>query len=130
MAHPAHVKASAVAMLPHYLYELRKGVRQLFLLTMTLPEAQAVQERLQRERVAIHVQDVSAKKLNLYFGQARYVEIARRLAVRPLNRLSPEEDFMLGILLGYDSGQQCQRYLEKIRSGPQTHAGAALALRP
>jgi hypothetical protein len=117
MAGPDQIKAPALAMLPHYLYEFRKGVRQLFLLTMTLTEAQAVQKRLLRERVAMHIQDVSEQKLNLYFGQARFVEIARRLAVRPLNELTPEEDFMLGILLGYERGQQCRRYLGKIRHG-------------
>jgi len=116
MARPAHVKAAAIAMLPHYLYEFRKGVRQLFLLTLSLDEATAVRERLEREHVAMHVQDVTTTKLNLYFGQSRFVEIARRIAVRPLHQLSPEEDFMLGILLGYEHGQQCQRYLEKVRA--------------
>ncbi|MET0388539.1 MAG: DUF2023 family protein [Polyangiales bacterium] len=120
MAGTTQVKAPALAMLPHYLYELRKGVRQLFLLTMPLAEAQPVRERLKRERVAMHEQDVNAEKLNLYFGQSRFVEIARRLAVRPLNQLSPEEDFMLGILLGYERGQQCRRYLVRIRNGRHT----------
>jgi len=104
-------------MLPHCLYELRKGVRQLFLLTIAQHEARAVQQRLLRERVSMHVQGVSSSKLNLYFGQSSHVEIARRIAVRPLNQLSPEEDFMLGILLGYERAQQCTRYLDRIRKG-------------
>jgi hypothetical protein len=110
-------------MLSHCLYELRKGVRQLFLLTMTQPEAQAVRQRLERERVALYIQDVTADKFNLYFGRARYVEIARRLAVRPLNELSPEEDFMLGILLGYERSQQCRRYLVRIKGLQPPQAG-------
>jgi hypothetical protein len=114
------IKTPALAMLPHCLYELRKGVRQLFLLTMTQNEAREVQRRLSRERVSVHVQDVSATKTNLYFGQASHVEIARRIAVRPLNQLSPEEDFMLGILLGYERGQQCSRYLDRVRSVRRT----------
>jgi len=120
MAGSAQIRAAsttpALAMLPHCLYELRKGVRQLFLLTMSQREARAVQQRLLRERVSVHVQGVSSTKLNLYFGQSSYVEIARRIAVRPLNQLSPEEDFMLGILLGYERGQQCNRYLDRVRS--------------
>jgi hypothetical protein len=55
----------------------------------------------------------------VYFGQVRFVEIAKRIAVRPLNQLSPEEDFMLGILLGYERGQQCQRYLARVRRSPR-----------
>jgi hypothetical protein len=129
MAGPAHMRSPTLAMLPHCLYELRKGVRQLFLLTMTLPEAQAVRQRLERERVAMYIQDVTADKQNLYFGRARYVEIARRLAVRPLNELSPEEDFMLGILLGYERSQQCRRYLVKIKNG-QCPQAARRVLQP
>ena len=119
MALPDQVTTPALAMLPHCLYELRKGVRQLFLLTMQQHEGAEVQKRLHRERVAMHIQDVNARKLNVYFGQVRFVEIAKRIAVRPLNQLSPEEDFMLGILLGYERGQQCQRYLARVRRSPR-----------
>lgn len=31
---------------------------------------------------------------------------------RPLHQLSPEEDFMLGAMLGYDICAQCERYCE------------------
>lgn len=29
---------------------------------------------------------------------------------KPLNKLTPEEDFMLGAMLGYDLAKQCRRY--------------------
>lgn len=31
---------------------------------------------------------------------------------KPLNKLSPEEDFMLGAMLGYDITMECERYCE------------------
>ena len=34
------------------------------------------------------------------------------LSKKSLNDLSLEEDFMLGVMLGYDVQQQCKRYLD------------------
>ncbi len=106
-----------IALLPQYLYELGKGVRQLFMLTMTPREAWAVQARLDQDGVAWHAQRVSDLKVNLFFGNAQFVSVARRIAVRPLNQFSAEEDFILGALLGYDREQQCRRYLGKLDMG-------------
>lgn len=110
------VKAIATmkTLLPQYLYELGRGVRQLFLLTMTPQEAEAVLVRLNQDGIAFHRQPVSDLKVNLYFGNPQFVAVARRLAVRPLSQLSAEEDFMLGTLLGYDREQQCRRYLGRL----------------
>jgi hypothetical protein len=100
-----------IALLPQYLYELGRGVRQLFMLTMTPREAQAVQARLEQEH------PVSELKVNLFFGNAQFVAVARRIAIRPVNQLSAEEDFILGTLLGYDGEQQCRRYLGRLDMG-------------
>ncbi len=32
---------------------------------------------------------------------------------RPLNQLTPEEDFILGTMLGYDLCAQCERFCER-----------------
>ena len=37
----------------------------------------------------------------------------RQIIIRPLNKLTPEEDFILGAMLGYDICQQCKRYCGK-----------------
>mgnify|MGYP000849801376 CR=1 FL=1 len=92
-----------ISLLPQYLYELGKGVRQLFMLTMTPREAQAVQARLDRDGIAFYRQRVSEEKVNLYFGNAQFVAVAQRLAIRPVCQLSAEEDFILGTLLGYET---------------------------
>jgi hypothetical protein len=115
-------------LLPQYLYELGRGVRQLFLLTMTPREAEAVLARLNREGIAYYLQPVNDLKVNLYFGNPQFVAVARWIAIRPLSQLSAEEDFMLGTLLGYDREQQCRRYLGRIDIGlPALVAMAARA---
>lgn len=35
------------------------------------------------------------------------------MVTQPLNKLSPEQDFILEALLGYDICAQCKRYCEK-----------------
>ena len=117
MAQSAHVRTPMISLLPQYLYELGKGVRQLFMLTMTPREAQAVQARLNRDGIAFYRQKVNEEKVNLYFGNAQFVAVAQRLAIRPVCQLSAEEDFILGTLLGYDREQQCRRYLGKLDIG-------------
>lgn len=117
-----------ISLLPQYLYELGKGVRQLFMLTMTPREAQAVQARLNRDGIAFYRQKVNEEKVNLYFGNAQFVAVAQRLAIRPVCQLSAEEDFILGTLLGYDREQQCRRYLGKLDIG--LRALVAMAAQP
>ena len=124
----ARAMATMKTLLPQYLYELGRGVRQLFLLTMTPREAEAVLARLNREGIAYYLQPVNDLKVNLYFGNPQFVAVARWIAIRPLSQLSAEEDFMLGTLLGYDREQQCRRYLGRIDIGlPALVAMAARA---
>ena len=37
-------------------------------------------------------------------------DAVRAFIDKPLNRLTPEQDFMLGAMLGYDIIQQCERF--------------------
>lgn len=118
------VSTAALRFLIHHLYEYRKGVRQLFMMTMTPPEAQQVQTRLERESIDFHAHRVSGAKVNIFFGRSPYVAIVRRMVTKPLSQLSPEEDFILGTLLGYDGEQQCLRFLA------MTKVGRPVAIRP
>lgn len=105
----------------HNLYEYRRGVRCLFMMTMSAEESQHVVGRLCRECIAHYVQDVNRTKVNLFFGNAAFVETTRSVVNKPLTALSPEEDFMLGTLLGYDREQQCRRFLAR-RGGVPSQA--------
>jgi hypothetical protein len=95
------------------IYEYRKGVRALFMLTASGPEIAQSAARLEREGIDHFLHFVSPTKTNIFFGRKPWVETARRIVTCPLNRLSPEEDFILGTLLGYDGEGQCHRYLTR-----------------
>ena len=103
----------------HSLYELDKGVRQLFMLTVSWADLPGVVARLSADRVDHYVHRLNDSRVNLFFGRAALVETVRRFVDKPLCELTPEEDFMLGVLLGYDREQQCRRYLERTATAEQ-----------
>ena len=41
------------------------------------------------------------------------INAIRFLVNQPLNKLSPEQDFILGAMLGYDICVQCKRYCDR-----------------
>ena len=75
-------------------------------------EAFAV-KRLERQHIKFIVQPVDGERINLFFGCDECIDAIRLLVNRPLNRLTPEEDFILGALLGYDICVQCRRYCDR-----------------
>jgi hypothetical protein len=114
------MKSQVMGDLVHRLYEYRKGVRQLFMMTMTAQEAATVTMRLRNESIEHHAQPVSPRKVNVFFGREACVELVRHVVTKPLCRLTPEEDFILGTLLGYDREQQCLRFLAMAKGGRGT----------
>lgn len=97
----------------HHIYEFQKGVRSLVLCTMCRTCASLLCERLDRLGIAHLQQPVTDQKVNLYFGNRRCLDAVRLFGHKPLNELTPEEDFMLGAMLGYDITQQCTRYCKR-----------------
>lgn len=128
MDQSVEVKLLAMKFLANYLYEYKKGVRQLFMMTMGALEVSHVKRRLEREAIDYYVHEVSATKVNVLFGRSACVETARNIVTKPLSRLTPEEDFILGTLLGYDQEQQCLRFLAMAKDGRRPrHQSAAVA---
>lgn len=97
----------------HHIYEFKKGVRRLVLCTMSLSCAHIMVERLKDQDIEYAMQVVSPQKVNLYFGMPACMRVVGTFIGRPLNELSPEEDFILGAMLGYDITQQCERYSQR-----------------
>ncbi len=98
------------------LYEYKKGVRHLFLCTVSSAFADWACERLNRNDVDYFLQSVPGRKdrVNLFFGRSECIEAVRIMLVqRSLTELSDEEDFILGIMLGYDTCMQCNRYCKR-----------------
>ena len=95
----------------NHVYEYKKGIRRMILMTMLKRYQPFAIERLTSQGIAFHVQEVSKDKINLYFGREECLKAVRLLiGERAVNELSPEEDFILGTLLGYDVCQECDRY--------------------
>ncbi|MGD9543399.1 MAG: DUF2023 family protein [Methylocystis sp.] len=105
--------APVLRLFHHNIYECGRGVRGLFLMTLSRQELELVLGKLERQGVHHFVQELNPIKVNLFFGRPAFVAVARSIITRPLNALTPEEDFMLGTLLGYDREQQCRRFLTR-----------------
>lgn len=97
----------------HHVYEYNKGLRSLVLHTMAMVDLQTTEEFLSKRNIRYHIQIVSPSKFNVFFGVPDCVEIVKLFGNKPLNQLTDEQDFILGIMLGYDRTMQCERYLRR-----------------
>ena len=95
----------------HLIYEYLKGLRPLALHTFMSADKERITARLERRGITYTLQQVSDTRMNVYFGNPTCVEVVRSFGSKPLCRLTSEEDFILGIMLGYDRQMQCERYL-------------------
>lgn len=100
----------------NHLYEFKKGVRNMVLYTVKREHEWFMTQRLENQDISYIIQEVGETKINLFFGKPECLEAIRHMILRPLNQLTPEEDFILGAMLGYDICQQCKRYCGKRRA--------------
>lgn len=114
------MQGSSAAVMPidmkvlmNHIYEFKKGVRQMVLFTFNKKYEAFALERLKRQNINYIIQPVGNNRMNLFFGKKECMDAIRLMVTRPLNQLTPEEDFMLGALLGYDICAQCERYCER-----------------
>lgn len=99
--------------LVHHVYEYRKGLRSLVLHTIgSEHEADAV-KKLNANDIDYIIHEVDGKKINIFFGARECVEIIRSFGHKKLNDFTDEEDFILGIMLGYSRLEQCRRYIKR-----------------
>jgi len=98
----------------HHIYEYKKGLRNLILTTEKRVNQDVIEHRLQKEGISYLIQNVDDKKINVFFGNENSVAVIKSFNQQKLNKYTPEQDFILGTLLGYDKIQQCKRYLKFI----------------
>lgn len=98
--------------LMNHIYEYQKGVRSMVLFTFNKRYREFAVNRLRSKGIQYLLMPVGNDRFNLFFGKPQCVEAIRLMINRPLHQLSPEEDFMLGAMLGYDICAQCERYCE------------------
>ena len=106
---------SELRVLLNHIYEYQKGVRNLILYTMPVKYKDYALNRLSNQKIDYAVQNVDESKFNLYFGRKECIEAIKFMTVKPMNLLSPEEDFMLGTMLGYNICMQCERFCDRKR---------------
>lgn len=102
----------------HHIYEYKKGVRHLVLHTLPASSRAEAEQKLQQQNIDYLVRQVTPTKINLFFGDKECVQVIKNIGDKSLSDFSPEEDFILGIMLGYDRLQQCKRYLQQQNKVP------------
>lgn len=95
----------------HHIYEFKKGIRSLILTTEKSKYKEKIENKLQKENIDYVIHELDNNNMNVYFGEKPCIDVVRTFDTR-LNKLTPEQDFMLGIMLGYDKVKQCSRYLD------------------
>ena len=105
MSEQEYARFGDMKMFMHHIYEFKKGVRSLVLCTMCRTCASIVAERLRGQQIGYMIQEVSEKKVNLYFGKQECLDAVKTFIHKPLNRL--------GAMLGYDISMQCRRYCDR-----------------
>lgn len=83
------------------------------MMTMAVAEADRAIDVLTAAAIDHHVHTVTDSKVNLLFGKPGAVAMMRKIVTKPLHQLSPKEDFIVGVLLGYDKEEQCHRFLAR-----------------
>lgn len=99
--------------LMNHIYEFKKGVRQMVLFTFNKKYEQYALDRLEHQGIPYLVQPVGNDRLNLFFGKQQCLDAIRMMVTHPISQLTPEEDFILGAMLGYDICAECERYCKR-----------------
>lgn len=106
-------KNNKFAVLNEQIYGYKHGIRPLVLQTMQMEDKDAIEARLKRDDLNYHLQPApGGKNLNVFLGDKACVDVVKTFGDTPLGKLTPEKDFILGVLLGYDKTKQCERYLK------------------
>ena len=91
-----------------------KGAKDLALYTCETNDKQTFTEILQKMKIQYHINNIGSGKVNIFFGSNPCLKIIRGFSSKSLDKLTPYEDFILGIMLGYSRNEQYNRLLAKI----------------
>lgn len=97
----------------HLVYEYQKGLRDLCLHTCSKDYEEKIKRALENQNINYIICPLDEDKINVFFGMKACLQIVKQFSCEKLNNLSAEEDFMLGMMLGYAKGQQYDRFLAR-----------------
>lgn len=98
----------------HHIYEYEKGLRNLILHTAQEINKDFIEMKLKSRQIPYIIYKVNEEKINVFFGNIYCIEVIKEIGKSDLKEYTDEEDFILGIMLGYDRVQQCERYIKRI----------------
>ena len=113
MQTPETTMPTDLKVLSNHIYEFKKGVRRMVPYTFNQKYESFATRKLESQNIQYLIQPVGNGQLNLFFGKPECLDAIRLIVNKPLCQLSPEEDFILGAMLGYDICAQCQRYCQR-----------------
>ncbi len=97
----------------HLVYEYQKGLRDLCLFTCVDKFFDKIKKILEYQKIDYLVLALPEDKINIFFGLKDCIDIVKSFSSEELNLLAPEEDFILGMMLGYSRQKQYSRFLKK-----------------
>ena len=97
----------------HMLYELNKGLRKLSLFTCPDKYLDKIKSHLTKCNYVFIVENLVNGSSNIFFGDEEAINVIKSFGKDSLRNFTPEEDFILGVLLGYSQEQQCKRFLRQ-----------------
>ena len=97
----------------HLVYEYQKGLRDLCLFTCSNELLEKIKKSLEGQGITYMICNVDENKINVFFGMPECLKIVKQFSCERLNMISIEEDFILGMMLGYAKPQQYQRFLNR-----------------
>lgn len=98
----------------HHIYEYRKGLRNLILHTVSAEHQSHIEARLNKGKIQYQIYPLSNGNINVFFGAKECVDVIKAIGKPRLCDYTPQEDFILGTMLGYDRLMQCRRFLGMI----------------
>ncbi|MGL6114862.1 MAG: DUF2023 family protein [Cetobacterium sp.] len=96
----------------HHIYEYEKGIRNLILHTISKKYMGLIERKLESHGISYHISELKNGNINVFFGDESCIQVIKTINKDSLTDYTLEEDFMLGIMLGYDRKKQCERYLK------------------
>lgn len=112
---PTQKQCNELRVFSHHIYEYEKGLRDLILTTEKQTNQSIIEERLNKKNISYLIQKVSENKINVFFGDKDAIKVIRSFNKPKLNEYTPEQDFILGALLGYNKILECRRFLKLIK---------------
>lgn len=96
------------------IYEYKKGMRDLSLHTCKTQDSEEFTHILDVLKTKYKIFEINKDKVNIFFGDPECLNILEHFSSNKLDKITPYEDFILGIMLGYSRKEQYERILNKI----------------